>query len=118
MLLQKGQVRVLLCIQGQDEPGLMLADMHCLPGMEGGPVMSACGKLLGVLSQPLCSHSFKAEASPSCSSPPCMLGVFTHIGLPHELLTLRKRCTASPPLLIGVLSTHSPHRCSLRQVFI
>ena len=60
--------RVLPCVQGDNAPGLLLADMQCLPGMEGGPVMSACGKLLGVLCQPLCSQSFQAEANPSCCS--------------------------------------------------
>ena len=39
-----------------------MADMHCLPGMEGGPVLSSSGKLTGVLSLPLSSSSFSAEA--------------------------------------------------------
>ena len=51
----------LSCVQGQDVPGLVLADMHCLPGMEGGPVVTPAGELLGVLCQPLCSQSFQAE---------------------------------------------------------
>ena len=57
-------------------PGLILADMHCLPGMEGGPVMSTSGKLLGVLCQPLCSKSFQAEVGhPSSSSLIGMIGL-------------------------------------------
>ena len=49
-------------LQGSSAPGLLLADMHCLPGMEGGPVLSSSGKLIGILSLPLSSPSFSAEA--------------------------------------------------------
>lgn len=51
-----------LGFQESSAPGLLLADMHCLPGMEGGPVLSSSGKLIGVLSLPLSSPSFSAEA--------------------------------------------------------
>ncbi|CAL5225546.1 g8379 [Coccomyxa viridis] len=56
-----GVISNILRPAGQDVPGLILADMHCLPGMEGGPILSPAGKLLGVLCQPLCSQSFQAE---------------------------------------------------------
>ena len=56
-------VRSMLWVfQESSAPGLLLADMHCLPGMEGGPVLSSSGKLIGVLSLPLSSPSFSAEA--------------------------------------------------------
>ena len=40
---------------------LLLADMHVLPGMEGGPVVDSMGNLVGVLGTPLSSHTFRAE---------------------------------------------------------
>ncbi len=63
-------------LQEHGEPGLLLADIHCLPGMEGGPVMSNSGKLIGVMSQPLYSQSFHAEASLSSKSGPDNCHVF------------------------------------------
>lgn len=42
---------------------LLLADMHVLPGMDGGPVIDCEGKLVGVLGLPLSSHTFRAEVT-------------------------------------------------------
>ena len=40
---------------------IFLADMHCLPGMEGAPVLDEHGRLAGLLAQPLSHHAFDAE---------------------------------------------------------
>ena len=41
---------------------MLLADVRCLPGCEGAPVVGACGGLLGVLAAPLAHRDFQAEA--------------------------------------------------------
>lgn len=41
---------------------MLLADVRCLPGCEGAPVVGACGGLLGVLAAPLAHRGFQAEA--------------------------------------------------------
>ena len=38
-----------------------MADMRCLPGMEGGPVFNQQGQLVAVTMLPLLSTSFNAE---------------------------------------------------------
>ena len=40
---------------------LLMADMRCLPGMEGGPVFNQQGQLVAVTMLPLLSTSFNAE---------------------------------------------------------
>ena len=48
---------------------IFLADMHCLPGMEGAPVLDEDGRLAGLLAQPLSHQAFDAEVRqlpPSC----------------------------------------------------
>lgn len=40
---------------------LLIADMRCLPGMEGGPVFNRQGQLVAVTMLPLLSTSFNAE---------------------------------------------------------
>lgn len=42
-------------------PPLFLLDAHCLPGMEGAPVLCACGQLCGVLTLPLANTTSKVE---------------------------------------------------------
>lgn len=44
------------------EAAVLLADVRCLPGCEGAPVVGACGGLLGVLAAPLAHRGFQAEA--------------------------------------------------------
>lgn len=40
-----------------------MADMACLPGMEGAPVCSSDGALVGMLTFPLSSSHFDAEVN-------------------------------------------------------
>ena len=49
-----------------DKPGsrdLLMADMRCLPGMEGGPVFNQQGQLVAITLLPLMSNTFNAEVS-------------------------------------------------------
>ncbi len=42
---------------------LLMADMRCLPGMEGGPVFNQQGQLVAITLLPLMSNTFNAEVS-------------------------------------------------------
>lgn len=49
-------------VHGNDSGnGLLMADLHCLPGMEGGPVFNEQGQLVAVTMLPLLSRTFHAE---------------------------------------------------------
>ena len=48
-------------MQDASTAALHLADMRCLPGMEGAPVLAADGTLVGVLAVPLSNSGFHAE---------------------------------------------------------
>ena len=54
--------------QDGSEAALYLADMRCIPGMEGGPVVDADGTLVGIMAVPLSSHAFHAEVLAPCFS--------------------------------------------------
>lgn len=50
-------------LPAQDEgAALYLADMRCLPGMEGGPVLDSAGAFVGMLALPLSNATLQAEA--------------------------------------------------------
>lgn len=40
---------------------MVLADMRCLPGCEGAPVVGVDGRLVGLLAAPLAHRGFQAE---------------------------------------------------------
>ena len=42
---------------------LLMADMRCLPGMEGGPVFNQQKQLVAIMLLPLMSNTFNAEVS-------------------------------------------------------
>ena len=45
------------------EAAVLLADLRCLPGCEGAPVVGADGRLVGLLAAPLAHRGFQAEVS-------------------------------------------------------
>ena len=47
--------------EGHAGSALLMADMRCLPGMEGGPVYNQRGELIAVTMLPLHSRTFRAE---------------------------------------------------------
>ena len=47
--------------EGHAGSALLMADMRCLPGMEGGPVFNQQGQLVAITMLPLHSRAFKAE---------------------------------------------------------
>ncbi|MCL7021863.1 hypothetical protein MKW94_018806, partial [Papaver nudicaule] len=38
---------------GSSKSSLLMADIRCLPGMEGGPVFGECARLIGIVSRPI-----------------------------------------------------------------
>ena len=75
---------------------MLLADVRCLPGCEGAPVVGACGGLLGVLAAPLAHRGFQAEAR-------CLKPVAVWLGLAAECFCIKDRhqfgaCWRSVPL--------------------
>ena len=48
-------------MQDASTSALHLADMRCLPGMEGAPVLDAGGALVGMMAVPLSNSTFEAE---------------------------------------------------------
>ena len=47
--------------EGTTGNALLMADMRCLPGMEGGPVYNYLGQLAAMTLLPLHSRAFKTE---------------------------------------------------------
>ncbi|KAL4201250.1 hypothetical protein AMTRI_Chr02g215120 [Amborella trichopoda] len=49
------------CPPASCNPSLLMADIRCLPGMEGSPVFNACACLVGILTRPLRQRAGGAE---------------------------------------------------------
>ncbi|KAL0905173.1 hypothetical protein M5K25_027358 [Dendrobium thyrsiflorum] len=49
------------CPSGSDHRSLLVADIRCLPGMEGGPVFDRHASLVGILTKPLRQKGSNAE---------------------------------------------------------
>ena len=47
--------------EGNTGNALLMADMRCLPGMEGGPVYNHHGQLIAMILLPLHSRTFRSE---------------------------------------------------------
>ncbi|KAK6917593.1 hypothetical protein RJ641_018344 [Dillenia turbinata] len=49
------------CPHSSSDRSLLIADIRCLPGMEGGPVFGGQGHLIGILTRPLRQRNTDAE---------------------------------------------------------
>lgn len=65
---------------------LLMADMRCLPGMEGGPVLNQQGHLVAIMLLPLMSNTFNAEVSFTLSS--CLRDTLLNVCVGKESLML------------------------------
>ena len=58
-----GVISNLCPAEGHAGSALLMADVRCLPGMEGGPVYNQHGKLVAMTLLPLHSKTFRTEVS-------------------------------------------------------
>ncbi|DBA67269.1 TPA: hypothetical protein ACH3X2_001576 [Trebouxia sp. C0005] len=88
-----------------DKPGsrdLLMADMRCLPGMEGGPVFNQQGQLVAITLLPLMSNTFNAEVP-----------LLMPIGL---LADAWAKCCSSRPYVVPVTDASAARMAQLTTV--
>jgi hypothetical protein len=85
-------------------PSLLMADVRCLPGMEGGPVFDEQGNLVGMLTRPLRQRGGAAEVQLVMTTD-VLLPVLQRVGITVGVPCARKLLDAVPQSAASVMLT-------------